>query len=241
MVTVVSGLLLGVGDKLTSEYFSDLIGKTTIRTQSSSVSKNAKGGSDSKSDSYTGRNLLTLDELTRLPRDEAVLLVSGGYSILLKKTFQFEFFKGILNNDNKTSRFDYFDLAVVNSVSNNLIDNREQNVEETVLTLEDLIEGEKQHDEVEFFGTKDNPEQDIDIEELVSSIISTEKMIENYDYKADDILVLPFNTEDEENLVLPLDTEDEEDLVLSLDVDEEEELILSDNQSTERESLYWGR
>ena len=155
--------LLGVGDKLTSEYFSDLIGKTTIRTQSSSVSKNAKGGSDSKSDSYTGRNLLTLDELTRLPRDEAILLVSGGYSILLKKTFEFEFFKGILNSDNKTSRFDYFDLAVVNSVSNNLIDNTEQNAEETVLTLEDLIEDEKQHDEPELFGTNGHPEQDIDL------------------------------------------------------------------------------
>jgi type IV secretion system protein VirD4 len=70
--------MLGVGDKPTAEYFSDLICKTTIQTQSSSISKNFKGGSDLKLN-HTGRNLLTIDELTRMPRDEAILLVSGGY------------------------------------------------------------------------------------------------------------------------------------------------------------------
>ncbi|MCM2534352.1 type IV secretory system conjugative DNA transfer family protein [Neobacillus pocheonensis] len=103
--------MLGVGDKLTAEYFSDLIGKTTIQTQSSSISKNSKGGSDSKSNNYTGRNLRTIDELTRMPRDEAILLVSGGYPIQVKKAYQHLFFKGILNDDNKMSRFDYFNLT----------------------------------------------------------------------------------------------------------------------------------
>jgi type IV secretion system protein VirD4 len=103
--------MLGVGDKLTAEYFSDLIGKTTIQTQSSSVSKNSKGGSDSKSNQYTGRNLLTIDELTRMPRDEAILLVSGGYPIQVRKAYQHILFKGILHDDNKLSRFDYFNLT----------------------------------------------------------------------------------------------------------------------------------
>lgn len=103
--------MLGVGDKLTAEYFSDLIGKTTIQTQSSSISKNSKGGSDSKSNQYTGRNLLTIDELTRMSRDEAILLVSGGYPIQVKKAYQHILFKDILNDDNKLSRFDYFNLT----------------------------------------------------------------------------------------------------------------------------------
>jgi type IV secretion system protein VirD4 len=55
--------------------------------------------------------LLTIDELTKMPRDEAILLVSGGYPIQVKKAYQHILFKGILNDDNKMSRFDYFNLT----------------------------------------------------------------------------------------------------------------------------------
>jgi hypothetical protein len=42
--------------------------------------------------------------------ETAILLVTGMNPVRLKKIFQFEFFKGILNDDNKTSRFDYLKL-----------------------------------------------------------------------------------------------------------------------------------
>jgi type IV secretion system protein VirD4 len=127
--------LLGVGDKLTAEYFSELIGKTTIQTVSSSTSKSDKGGSDSTSQSYQGRNLLTPDELTRLPRDEAILLVSGMFGIRLQKAYQFEFFRGILNDQNKTSRFDYLKLK-------EQIDQRKTEfIHEEVKTKVDVKEG----------------------------------------------------------------------------------------------------
>jgi type IV secretion system protein VirD4 len=207
--------LLGVGDKLTSEYFSDLIGKTTIQTQSSSVSKNDKGGSDSQSNSYTGRSLLTPDELTRLPREEAILLVSGGYPIRLKKTYQFKFFEGILNEDNKTSRFDYFDLMTENSIINNVI-----NVEEKVITLEDLIEEEEvvkgfKEENIEKVPGQvaagidgvHNSVKDIDINEVLTNIAITEKLVEKFD--DGDIEV----TEDQEELVLPLDEFEDQDIL----------------------------
>ncbi|MGZ9869624.1 VirD4-like conjugal transfer protein, CD1115 family [Priestia endophytica] len=157
--------LLGVGDKLTAEYFSELIGKTTISTHSTSVSKNSKGGSDSKSDSYTGRNLLTPDELTRMDRSEAILLVSGGYSIKLKKSFQFNFFKGILNDDNKTSRFDYLNLMS----SNNNVDIEQNKVDEEVTIeldkeVEDLqIEESKK----EIAPSKEDSQEGFTLEDLV--------------------------------------------------------------------------
>lgn len=101
--------ILGVGDKLTAEYFSDLIGKTTIRTHSLSNTK--KGlAKDSTSESYNERNLITPDELTRMDRKEAILLVSGMFSIKLIKAFQFEFFAGVLTDDLKISRFEYDQL-----------------------------------------------------------------------------------------------------------------------------------
>ena len=102
--------ILGVGDKLTSEYFSDLIGKTTIQTQSISKT-DGKSDRNSTSTSYSERRLITPDELTRMNPKEAILLVSGMYGIKLHKTYQFEFFKGILNEQDKSSRFDYFKLV----------------------------------------------------------------------------------------------------------------------------------
>lgn len=102
--------LLGANDKFTAEYFSEMIGKTTVQTSSSSISKSKGAGSASNSKSYSQRNLFTADELLRLDRNTAVLLVTGMKPIRLKKIFQFEFFKGILSEKNKTSRFDYVKL-----------------------------------------------------------------------------------------------------------------------------------
>ncbi len=101
--------ILGVGDKLTAEYFSELIGKTTIQTHSTSISEGKKDSNTSRS--YSERSLLTPDELTRMNPNEAILLVSGMYGIKLKKTYQYEFFKGILSDKYQSSRFDYFELV----------------------------------------------------------------------------------------------------------------------------------
>lgn len=102
--------LLGVGDKMTAEYFSDLMGKTTIQTSSISKTTGQKG-SDSTSHSYAERNLVTPDELTRMKSTDAILLVSGMFAIRLQKAFQYQFFDGILNKQMQTSRFDYFQLV----------------------------------------------------------------------------------------------------------------------------------
>lgn len=102
--------ILGVGDKLTAEYFSDLIGKTTIQTHSISTTKGRKDG-NSTSHSFSERRLLTADELTRLDPKEAILLVSGMFGVKLRKTYQFEFFKGVCGEEYRTSRFDYLKLV----------------------------------------------------------------------------------------------------------------------------------
>ncbi|SFX74525.1 Type IV secretory system Conjugative DNA transfer [Thermoactinomyces sp. DSM 45891] len=118
--------LLGVGDKLTAEYFSHLIGKTTVETRSSSSSKNSRGGSDSTSLNYSARSLYTPDELTRLNKKEGILLVVGMNVIKLNKVFQFEFFKGILSEGTEISRFDFL---------------RERDgLPEPRMTLEDMID-----------------------------------------------------------------------------------------------------
>ncbi|MDQ0418720.1 type IV secretion system protein VirD4 [Croceifilum oryzae] len=99
--------LLGVGDHLTANYFSKLIGQTTVETRSTSSSKSNQGGSDSTSQNYSGRSLFTADELERMDEKEGILLVSGKYPMKLNKAFQFEFFQGILTEDMQVSRFEF--------------------------------------------------------------------------------------------------------------------------------------
>ncbi|MCH5585069.1 type IV secretory system conjugative DNA transfer family protein [Shimazuella sp. AN120528] len=98
--------LLGVDDKMTAEYFSELIGKTTIQTRSTSKTK-GKEQNSSLSKQYGERMLINADELSRMHRDEGMLLISGMYPAKLRKMYQWEFFKGILHDQNRSSRFDY--------------------------------------------------------------------------------------------------------------------------------------
>lgn len=98
--------LLGVDDKMTAEYFSELIGKTTIQTRSTSKTK-GKEENTSLSKQYGERLLITPDELSRMHRDDGMLLISGMFPAKLRKTYQWEYFKGILHDQNRSSRFHY--------------------------------------------------------------------------------------------------------------------------------------
>jgi type IV secretion system protein VirD4 len=244
-------LLLGVGDKLTSEYFSELIGRTTIQTQSSSISKNSKGGSDSKSNSYTGRNLRTMDELTRMPRNEAILLVSGGYAIQLKKAHQFKFFKGILNDNNKISRFDYFNLS--NQSTTNEIQREKVTLEKKEYvstrndksTLEELINGEEfENPSLNQKNINENGTfvEDNIRESLIASIMNTDSMIQSFDNKVKDLeekekIVKLDQLEQmeiynfvplelDENDLLPFESENNETFPFETESESEDDLIL---------------
>lgn len=131
--------ILGVGDKLTAEYFSELIGKTTVETFSTSPKSGFEHNSTTHS--YSQRHLLTPDELTRIDRSKAILLVSGMFALRLKKVFQFEFFQEILHEGLKTSRFDY---ARRKSIVENLVESFDEiEVENITSELQMLVEIEK--------------------------------------------------------------------------------------------------
>ncbi|MCM2534177.1 type IV secretory system conjugative DNA transfer family protein [Neobacillus pocheonensis] len=238
--------MLGVGDKLTAEYFSDLIGKTTIQTQSSSISKNSKGGSDSKSNQYTDRNLRTIDELTRMPRDEAILLVSGGYPIQVKKAYQHILFKGILHDDNKMSRFDYFNLTkevptiqankinlakehkyvekVIEKGQDIALEQPNKSIEETSNINSNLKNQNKEVTpdvirEILHSETFDEVKNMDNIKELVTvSIKETDSLIQSFDNK---LLSL-----EEKECVIQQHEQQEEGFIIPLELDEDE-LILN--------------
>ncbi|MCU6603823.1 type IV secretory system conjugative DNA transfer family protein [Peribacillus frigoritolerans] len=100
-------LFLGTNSKSSTEYFSDLLGKTTVRVQSSSSSKNDNGSSQGENYSYIGRPLMTPDELKRFDKSMMVAFIKGYYPIKLTKGFyhQIKYYNDMLGE--KTSIFDY--------------------------------------------------------------------------------------------------------------------------------------
>ena len=68
-------LFLGSTDAATRKWLSEALGKQTIRTVDTSVSHGRRGGS--RNMKTTGRELLSADEIGRLPGTEAIVLVRG--------------------------------------------------------------------------------------------------------------------------------------------------------------------
>lgn len=77
-------LCLGTNDKTTAKEVSERIGRQTIISVDSSEQRGSRGGA-SKSRRTLGRDLITADELLRMPRTEALVLVSGFHPLMDEK------------------------------------------------------------------------------------------------------------------------------------------------------------
>lgn len=79
-----SFLYLGGNEKETHKYISEMLGKETIDTQTSSQSK-GRNGSYSRNFQQTGRELLTPDEVRRLDNRYAIAVIRGEEPIMDEK------------------------------------------------------------------------------------------------------------------------------------------------------------
>lgn len=78
-------LFLGTNDLETAQYMSQKLGTTTIQVENQSTSQSDKSASSGTSQSYAPRPLMTVDEVLRLPADEAVLIPRATYPARIKK------------------------------------------------------------------------------------------------------------------------------------------------------------
>ena len=69
-------MYLGGNEQSTHKYISELLGKETIDTRTSSQSK-GRNGSFSQNFQQTGRELMTPDEVRRLDNKDAIVLIRG--------------------------------------------------------------------------------------------------------------------------------------------------------------------
>lgn len=77
-------IFLGTQEPNTLKYFSDLLGKKTIKSKSRGVSKGGKGGSN-KNFQNIGREVMTPDELGRMPADECIVYTQNMRPVRDKK------------------------------------------------------------------------------------------------------------------------------------------------------------
>lgn len=91
-------ICMNAANKTTAQYFSDLLGKTTVRveTENKSKSKNQKqegsSNSTSEGESYSARDLMTAGEVKSMPDDTELIVFSNKSPVLAKKAYQFEIF-----------------------------------------------------------------------------------------------------------------------------------------------------
>ena len=79
-----SFVYLGGNEQSTHKYISELLGKETIDTRTSSQSK-GRNGSYSQSFQQTGRELMTPEEVRRLDNKDAIVLIRGERPVIDKK------------------------------------------------------------------------------------------------------------------------------------------------------------
>lgn len=90
-------ICLNAANDVTAKYFSDLLGKSTVKVETGSESTSrSKETSTSKSDSYsyTSRSLMTPDEIIRMPDTQSLLIFANQRPIQATKAFQFKLFPG---------------------------------------------------------------------------------------------------------------------------------------------------
>jgi len=91
-------ICMNASNNTTAKHFSDLLGKTTVKVEtsnkSSSKQTSKEGGTTSHSDneSYSARDLMTPDEVKNLPDDTQIIVFANKPPIKAKKALQFNIF-----------------------------------------------------------------------------------------------------------------------------------------------------
>ncbi|WP_350303344.1 VirD4-like conjugal transfer protein, CD1115 family [Bacillus pumilus] len=102
-------ICLGNINNTTAQYFSEMMGKTTVKaeTDTTTISRGNHGSSSSSQNySYMGRSLMFADEISAMDKEDSIVLISGMKPIKCKKAMQYILFPG-LSEKHVISQMDY--------------------------------------------------------------------------------------------------------------------------------------
>lgn len=161
-------LFLGSQSIKTCEYFSKSLGQKTIKFQSKSINKDkdeiTRQGV-SFSEQRQGRELMTVDELKRLPSDEEIILVRGLKPIKTRKAWYFKYHpeKDIVR------KFEIHNISEMPKVP-----------ECEVKTMDVKVHLEKREENVNKF-LEENKKAKESIKQNSENIVNNEKLDANFD------------------------------------------------------------
>lgn len=137
-------LCLGAADILTAQYFSDLLGVTTVETQSLRKEGGIEGDLEygQKNISTLKRNLLNADEILRLPHNQLLVNIRGNKPILLNKMIYTEHELASKLEDNSVTEYNPIwnknSLKNLKMISKKEIKKEEKNKENQEITFENF-------------------------------------------------------------------------------------------------------
>ena len=137
-------LCLGAADILTAQYFSDLLGVSTVETQSLRKDGGIEGNLEygQKNISTLKRNLLNADEILRLPHNQLLVNIRGNKPILLDKMIYTEHELASKLEDNSVTEYNPIwnknNLKSSKTISKNEIKKEEKNKENQEITFENF-------------------------------------------------------------------------------------------------------
>ncbi|HCT3180790.1 conjugal transfer protein [Staphylococcus aureus] len=153
-------ILLNAPNKKTAEYIKSLLDKATVRVDTENETKQHGGddsskGSTSEGYNYIGRDLMTSQELTQMPDDQSIILVSNKHPIKAKKAFQFKMFP------NYTEKFKFSQTEYVGEPSQEQLIRYEEEVKNYESNLEQRNKDKAQiQDEIDQKREQQNKEKE---------------------------------------------------------------------------------
>ena len=147
-------ICMNAANNTTAKYFSDLLGKATVKveTENKSSSKNTdqKGNSNSHSEneSYSARDLMTAGEVKSMPDDTELIIFANKPPIRAKKAYQFEIFPSPINLLNQNDYSNHADNRQVERF-NQLVKEFNENKEQKELEKQQRLEAENEKQRIE--------------------------------------------------------------------------------------------
>ncbi|GAF66443.1 hypothetical protein BTS2_3344 [Bacillus sp. TS-2] len=102
-------ICLGNVNGTTAKYFTEELGKATVKVETGghSVSSGKSGSSSNSSNyNYSQRSLMNPDEIRTMSEEDSLLIITGKYPIKTKKAIQFELYPGLVE-EFEISQMDY--------------------------------------------------------------------------------------------------------------------------------------
>jgi len=171
-------------EKETAKYFSERLGKTTIKVETSNKSNSTNtgqkdGGSTSHSDneSFSQRDLMTADEVANMPDDDQLIVFSNRPPLRTQKAKQFEIFPDPVMKSQ---------LEYQSQPEQSQVDKFNEQVKEYNANKDDKEQERKEREEQRNQETKEEQLSDIESQMMTENLTYTGDDSENFDEEKDE-------------------------------------------------------